>query len=661
MDYQPLNDSDNEIRLLTIKPADDEAAAVDCTLAHFSLSMLPSYAALSYCWGNPDDTQPITINGSTFDATVNLYHALVSFRSKGVDRLWVDAICIDQKNLEEKGKQISLMGSIYRQARQVLAWTGPEDDESAEILNIVKRYSQQASRATGAHQAGDHSLVPLDNFLGRDYWTRVWIIQEIVLAQSLVLHIGPHTMEWATLATAVIRILQAPQKITADKLSLYNMLENLIRLRREITENPSGKLIPLARALRRSWMAKATEPRDKIFAMLGLAEDRQDYVVAPTYRGSIDELCERIMLQYIAVKRDMTQIALLGRGCDNMSDGRPSWCPEFHNLDGNVLDRQLSILSIGEPIVGFQSRLFRARFAAAGGTQALPVYRDGALVCSATFAGGIAKLGRSITDESTVVPPAAAAEPAEPAEPPAASAAAASLPTTIPPSAAQPSTAPTSAALPTTGPNAQSAGKSKGRLRNPYPSKSTLFRAIYDTLLCGSDTLDGFWMEQRAYYMSEILRIWRSDYHAGFDEKTQAWIDEHRSFVLHGRTIQDWCRWKTWTPKGMGYRNTSVARRQDILFANVRHYIVPDLTRVIGTGMRWVVTTNGFFGWVPGNARVGDVLYVFKGCNVPVLLRPREQGGFVLVGDAYISSMMDGRVTKPHGRYVPQWREVELY
>jgi hypothetical protein len=95
MDYQPLNASDNEIRLLTIQPAAEEAAPVD-SLNRVSLSQLPSYAALSYCWGSPHDTRPITVNSNTFDATANLYQVLVRFRAKGIDTLWVDAICINQ-------------------------------------------------------------------------------------------------------------------------------------------------------------------------------------------------------------------------------------------------------------------------------------------------------------------------------------------------------------------------------------------------------------------------------------------------------------------------------------------------------------------------------------------------------------------------------------
>jgi len=109
--YEPLNTHRNEIRLLTILP-DNDNGAVCCTLSHASLDDSPTYAALSYCWGDPKKTRPVTVNGCIFNATINLEAGLRELRRQGFYVVWVDALCINQRDTEERGKQILRMRDI---------------------------------------------------------------------------------------------------------------------------------------------------------------------------------------------------------------------------------------------------------------------------------------------------------------------------------------------------------------------------------------------------------------------------------------------------------------------------------------------------------------------------------------------------------------------
>jgi hypothetical protein len=85
----------------------------------------PSYEALSYIWGGPTNTVEIICGQGRLSITVNLRDAIRRFRYKNKCRvLWVDAICIDQRNIEERGKQVQLMGMIYWKADRVLVWLG---------------------------------------------------------------------------------------------------------------------------------------------------------------------------------------------------------------------------------------------------------------------------------------------------------------------------------------------------------------------------------------------------------------------------------------------------------------------------------------------------------------------------------------------------------
>ena len=605
MEYQPLDTITEQIRLLRIIPSHDQLAPIECTLENVSLLELPSYTALSYCWGNPREIDRIIINGTQFDATRNLYRALVTLRAIGVGRLWIDAISINQADLEEKGRQISLMSSIYRRAQDILAWTGPKDEKSDTVIEVIDRY-RQSTHYDGRMSGTD--LEAVRNFLRREYWTRVWIIQELVLPHSVVLHIGEHAIPWDHFETAFAWISMAAKLQPADK-PLFHSVNNLIQLRRELSGTNKYGGIPLIRALRHTWMAKATETRDKIFGLLALVADSSHYIAAPTYQIPINDLCQSMEILSIRVKRSLDEVALLGAGCDDTADEVPSWCPQFHSLNGDTRGRQLLLLGAGGDASSEYSRMFQGgRFHASGQSFLAPTQRHGVLTCRGINVGGIANIGRSIRDERTnqedMVPDEAPEE-----------------------------------------------------LLSPYATKTQVFYHIYHTFLYGASATDQYCYSWSSGYATEILRAWRSDYQAGFDSKTQAWIDEHKDFRIQGRTIREWCKWKTWTVHGMQMRNACAGRRQRDLFEHVKAYIVPDLQEVIGAGMRLTVTTQGYLGWAPRNARRGDLFYILEGCNVPVLLRPREEGGFLVVGDAYISGMMHGEAVKGN----PSWEEVNLH
>lgn len=100
---------------------------VRCKLRRVTLSMSLKFEAISYEWKQASGRSSITCNGTSFVVTQNLASALRALRLPSSSRiLWVDAVCIDQDNSEEKSKQIPLMREIYASANSVLTWLGPE-------------------------------------------------------------------------------------------------------------------------------------------------------------------------------------------------------------------------------------------------------------------------------------------------------------------------------------------------------------------------------------------------------------------------------------------------------------------------------------------------------------------------------------------------------
>jgi hypothetical protein len=136
--YEPLKEPDKSIRLIKILST---TPRIRCEFTVVSLEDSPVFSALSYVWGDGTITEPVTVDGGTLHVTVNLASAIRDVygqwskgqlvASGGEQWLWADAICIDQKNFQEKNHQVPLMEKIYPNAHRVFAWLGSDDDEVA--------------------------------------------------------------------------------------------------------------------------------------------------------------------------------------------------------------------------------------------------------------------------------------------------------------------------------------------------------------------------------------------------------------------------------------------------------------------------------------------------------------------------------------------------
>jgi hypothetical protein len=130
--YNNLRTETNQIRVIELVPG-RWTDAINCSMRTVSLDENPSYEALSYVWGDPKDTVSITLNGASFQATRNLVTALRRVRSSVTPRIiWIDAICINQKDLDERAQQIVIMGKIYETASSVLVFLG-----ESGILDLI--------------------------------------------------------------------------------------------------------------------------------------------------------------------------------------------------------------------------------------------------------------------------------------------------------------------------------------------------------------------------------------------------------------------------------------------------------------------------------------------------------------------------------------------
>jgi hypothetical protein len=149
--YQPLTGAD-DMRVLELFPGqfnDD----IRCDLRTVSIQQAPKYGAVSYVWGNLDDKRMISVNGFGFAITQNLELALRHFRDGTNSRtLWVDAICINQKDDGERNQQVSIMGDIYERCDPVLIWLGVPLREPLGQQNSFMQRLRGAIRASTSKQ-----------------------------------------------------------------------------------------------------------------------------------------------------------------------------------------------------------------------------------------------------------------------------------------------------------------------------------------------------------------------------------------------------------------------------------------------------------------------------------------------------------------------------
>lgn len=236
--YSHLEDSDG-IRLLYLLPRyrkDDDS--IRCSIKHVKLSQLPQYEALSYMWGPDGNHRPIDIDGNICYVRCNLWSALYHLRLEDEARvLWIDAICINQTDVAERNYQVTQMGRIYSNASRAVVWLGESSSESSIAVSVLSKTGQDSDWASFSENSilypptTEGGLLKLDairSMCYREYWTRLWIIQEVLLSTDILLCCGDESLPWSCLSS-FFSILTKPFSSSLEATGLTHKSESLIR------------------------------------------------------------------------------------------------------------------------------------------------------------------------------------------------------------------------------------------------------------------------------------------------------------------------------------------------------------------------------------------------------------------------------------------------
>ncbi|KAH8807390.1 ankyrin repeat-containing domain protein, partial [Xylogone sp. PMI_703] len=296
--YQPLDHSKDAIRLIRLLKGgftDEIQCEIFETFLHDTEGV--PYDALSYTWGSTERSTEIGLNGQTAQVTQNLHMALRYLRYNEQDRiLWIDAVCIDQGNHRERGHQVGQMRFVYECANQVIIWLGEGNSDADYFMDTISQLHRKAAAmensfnkwwAEGAKwnllarqlESTDNNLHKqcskgLWDLLGRPWFKRVWIIQEVAKARRATVVCGLKSV-----STRIFAMVPSLMGLEPDSgvQAVLDVMPSHLRKQSWWSDTPD-----LYTLLMKFATCEATYPHDKIYALLGISSDARDSNLFPT-------------------------------------------------------------------------------------------------------------------------------------------------------------------------------------------------------------------------------------------------------------------------------------------------------------------------------------------------------------------------------------------
>ncbi|KAL7808824.1 HET domain-containing protein [Trichoderma aethiopicum] len=335
----PVNSSASEIRILQINPG-PPTSPLQCNFRVTSLdNQNTTYDALSYAWGNdaPDSHESIFFKDAQIGVTPSLANALRRLRLPNEPRnIWADALCINQADDIEKSLQVSMMGRIYRQSTQGAIWLGP--------LEHTSPADAQAALDTLSWIAGEQDPPPwlanepkrtaasaaLKALLNVPWWSRIWTVQEAILPPKATVYWGPCSLPWTTLDSASDSFFDGSAPAIHAEFWSNGCLLDLQAALRGLGASRGEDLFQL---LWRWRYRRATDPRDKVYGLLGFRSDISlPSVRMCDYTVDVRTLYHNVTVDLINMSTDLQP--LIGRGGEGSDiPGLASWAVDWSGVE----------------------------------------------------------------------------------------------------------------------------------------------------------------------------------------------------------------------------------------------------------------------------------------------------------------------------------------
>jgi hypothetical protein len=386
--YTALKD-DKSIRLLYLHTAGSyHQLPIEVSLREFPIDALPNFGALSYAWSTDDEPASLSgellCDGASIMITKNCEAALKRLRRPKEDQvLWVDAVCIDQSNIEERSLQVGLMRQIYSQASWVALWVGDSsstvDEESGLPLSdlgmdyihdfaveIAERTNSGQDPSDGPlyqefikdrrafHYSDSEVFTPrvrgLWDVFHRNWWKRLWVIQEVALSKAPTLICGSKAESFHNLKIVIEALIRSEQPVEVMEFNTLFIASTFhqFHVRHLIETGNMGKKSPpgvkALRILNATRNTQASDPRDKIYGILGFfgdsGTDPENIFPEPDYQKSTAELYADVSRAIITNTGDLDVLSSCYGFFQSTVPDLPSWVAAWNDTPLKYFDEE---------------------------------------------------------------------------------------------------------------------------------------------------------------------------------------------------------------------------------------------------------------------------------------------------------------------------------
>lgn len=366
--YSRLDPLGSEIRLLILDPATDIDSPIECAIRTVSLNENPAYEALSYAWGDPTVVESIRLGGKEVTVPYSSWTALKALRYVDKHRtIWIDAICINQDDLEERAAQVKLMGRIYQGASSVRVWLGPDNENDLNAIPILREMREPEAARKTLHdpRVSRGRIEHLECFFKRQWWERLWVVQEVALGRRVIFQLGSTELDFEHLLDAY-RITDkyfrenlmgynygAYSGNDADFMELFKCVQVLHQARalyraqivKDAERLPRHAIMTWITLLNLLRVRKAMIDNDRLYSLYGLLPP--DVVQLPGMQPSYSMTTERVFTDVtytiMEASRSLMTFNFLGLQQTSEPSRLPSWVPDWRRPPKDQYEANLRV------------------------------------------------------------------------------------------------------------------------------------------------------------------------------------------------------------------------------------------------------------------------------------------------------------------------------
>ncbi|CAH0003359.1 unnamed protein product [Clonostachys byssicola] len=351
--YNPVDSAGREIRLLVIQPG-LWSEEITCRLKTVSLNDGPRYETLSYTWGDNSKEHLIQVDGSRFRVNHNLFLALRRLRSLDEARvIWIDAICINQSDNNEKSAQVAMMGRIYSSCSRATTSSPPESTTAKQAFELLRVLGEDVQfDQLACFTSTEEGILTCETFASHfksleaityiPWWSRIRIVQEMVLPPEVVFAFASETCPYEVIynmhavfgahansccAKLWFRFTENPTPACELIIAVNLRHGPLIAVRRR---RVNGETMTLSDLRQRFCTFEATQMRDLFYGLLGMVNTSgADLPLVPDY--GITEAEAISIACYTSIKQNQNLDIIQGSRWAITSLALPSWIPDVLN------------------------------------------------------------------------------------------------------------------------------------------------------------------------------------------------------------------------------------------------------------------------------------------------------------------------------------------